>query len=217
MCAPLASSQGVLEKQTSCYFQAVTALSYIAGNIYFNGPRAAINQNDGYGGGNVYEGNLAWGTCLESQDHGVFNSCVWHARARAHSGVCLWGMAPGCRCPLPPAGGTVCPTLPPSSTALRNRGRCTPPSREISSSRAAAPTADRSTTTMARALESSATLAVSDDAVRSLQCEFPSRRSRYNITGNFFVYGGHKNDFDGHQKVSHNNLMAFSSVYGPKW
>jgi hypothetical protein len=38
--------------------------------------------------------------------------------------------------------------------------------------------------------------------------------SRYNITGNFQVYGGHKSDFNGHQKVSTNNVMAFAYVYG---
>jgi len=64
---------GVLEKQTSCYFQAVTALSYVAHNIFFNGPRAAINFNDGYGGGSLVESNLVWNTCRESQDHGPFN------------------------------------------------------------------------------------------------------------------------------------------------
>jgi len=38
--------------------------------------------------------------------------------------------------------------------------------------------------------------------------------SRYNITGNVEVYGGHKSDFDGHQKVSSRNLLAFAYVYG---
>lgn len=39
---------GVYEKQTSCFFQAVTPLAYIANNIMFNGPRAAANINDNF-------------------------------------------------------------------------------------------------------------------------------------------------------------------------
>jgi hypothetical protein len=40
--------------------------------------------------------------------------------------------------------------------------------------------------------------------------------SRYTTHHNFFVYGGHKSDFDGHQKTSHNNIMAYSEVYGER-
>lgn len=36
---------------------------------------------------------------------------------------------------------------------------------------------------------------------------------RYQVHHNFFVYGGHKSDFDGHGKVSYGNLNAYSYVY----
>ena len=38
--------------------------------------------------------------------------------------------------------------------------------------------------------------------------------SFYHDHDNFFIYGGHKSDFDGHGKRSYNNLMAFANVYG---
>lgn len=44
------------------------------GNIFFNGPRAGINFNDGFGGGSNVTENLLLNTCRESGDHGPFNS-----------------------------------------------------------------------------------------------------------------------------------------------
>jgi hypothetical protein len=46
---------GLFEKQSSAFFQAKTAESYVAGNMFFNGPRAGINFNDGFGGGSVID------------------------------------------------------------------------------------------------------------------------------------------------------------------
>ena len=40
--------------------------------------------------------------------------------------------------------------------------------------------------------------------------------SFYHDHDNFFVYGGHKSDFDGHAKQSYNNVLAFANVYGSK-
>ena len=40
----------------------------------FNIPRAAINFNDGMGGGDILENNLLFNTCRESGDHGPVNS-----------------------------------------------------------------------------------------------------------------------------------------------
>lgn len=40
--------------------------------------------------------------------------------------------------------------------------------------------------------------------------------SFYHDHDNFFVYGGHKSDFDGHGKQSYNNILAFANVYGSK-
>merc|ERR1712151_651417 len=45
-----------------------------SGNVFFNGPRAGINANDGFGGGDEISHNLVFSTCRESGDHGPFNS-----------------------------------------------------------------------------------------------------------------------------------------------
>ena len=65
---------GVWEKQSSFYFQAKSCQNFIKGNIFFNGPRAGINFNDGFGGGSNLTENLLFNTCRESGDHGPFNS-----------------------------------------------------------------------------------------------------------------------------------------------
>ena len=46
----------------------------ISRNIIFNGPRAHINFNDQFGGGNIVEKNLLINACRETADHGPFNS-----------------------------------------------------------------------------------------------------------------------------------------------
>ena len=40
----------------------------------FNGPRAGINWDDGFGGGNTFERNLLFNWVRETSDHGNFNS-----------------------------------------------------------------------------------------------------------------------------------------------
>lgn len=65
---------GIFEKQSSFYFQAKSCQNTIKGNIFFNGPRAGINFNDGFGGGSNVTENLVLNTCRESGDHGPFNS-----------------------------------------------------------------------------------------------------------------------------------------------
>ena len=65
---------GIWQKQSSMWFQAVTAGTYLAQNVHFNGPRAGVNFNDGFGGGDVMEGNLLANCVRESGDHGPFNS-----------------------------------------------------------------------------------------------------------------------------------------------
>ena len=54
---------GLYEKQSSFFVQAKTAQSVITGNVFFNGPRAGINANDGFGGGDVISHNLVFSTC----------------------------------------------------------------------------------------------------------------------------------------------------------
>ena len=61
---------GLFEKQSAAWFQAKSALNFIEQNVMFNLPRAAININDGFGGGNVIQQNVIFNTCRESGDHG---------------------------------------------------------------------------------------------------------------------------------------------------
>ena len=62
---------GHYQKQSSCYFQAESAQTLLSSNICFNIPRAGINFNDGFGGGNELDSNLLFNTCRESSDHGL--------------------------------------------------------------------------------------------------------------------------------------------------
>merc|ERR1711904_15047 len=65
---------GLYDKQSSFFVQAKTAESRVLSNVFFNGPRAGINANDGFGGGDELSHNLVFSTCRESGDHGPFNS-----------------------------------------------------------------------------------------------------------------------------------------------
>eukprot|EP00962_Isochrysis_galbana_P050778 scaffold22121_cov67-Isochrysis_galbana.AAC.1 len=67
----VAREVGLYEKQSAFYVQAKTAMTKIMGNVFFNGPRAGINVNDGFGGGDDISRNLVFSTCRESGDHGV--------------------------------------------------------------------------------------------------------------------------------------------------
>lgn len=49
---------GIWQKQSSMYFHAISIQAHMKGNIFFNGPRAAVNLNDGCGGGDLFEHNL---------------------------------------------------------------------------------------------------------------------------------------------------------------
>ena len=65
---------GVYGKQTSCYFQSIACGNIITDNVCYNGPRAGINFNDGFGGTNHVFGNLLFNMVRETGDHGPFNS-----------------------------------------------------------------------------------------------------------------------------------------------
>ena len=67
---------GIYGKQTSCYFQAITCGTSLIDNLCYNGPRAGINFNDGFGGGHHVQGNLIFNMVRETGDHGPFNSCI---------------------------------------------------------------------------------------------------------------------------------------------
>jgi hypothetical protein len=82
----IAHDIGLVQKQSSFYFQAQSCENLLSANIVYNIPRAAINFEDGFGGANVLTDNLLYNTCRESSDHGAFK-CVRAfsvARARAH-------------------------------------------------------------------------------------------------------------------------------------
>ena len=65
---------GVFCKQSSAYCQSKTSETHIEGNVLFNGPRAGINFNDGFGGGHLVERNLIFNQVRESGDDGPFNT-----------------------------------------------------------------------------------------------------------------------------------------------
>ena len=65
---------GINEKQSSFYFQAISCSNSIYNNIVYNGPRAGILFNDGFGGNNSVNHNILFNLCRESSDHGPFNS-----------------------------------------------------------------------------------------------------------------------------------------------
>jgi len=65
---------GTVEKQSSCWFQAKTGNTTVEANLFFNGPRAHININDGFAGSNMIRRNGLWNSCRESGDHGAINT-----------------------------------------------------------------------------------------------------------------------------------------------
>ena len=65
---------GIWGKETSAYFQSVVAETTLRGNVMFNGPRAGVNFNDGFGGGHLMQNNLLFNWVRETRDHGPFNS-----------------------------------------------------------------------------------------------------------------------------------------------
>ncbi len=70
----LVHESGIFGKQTSPYMQSLACETELVGNVFFNGPRAGINFNDGFGGGNLLENNLIFNMVRETGDHGTFNS-----------------------------------------------------------------------------------------------------------------------------------------------
>jgi len=65
---------GVYGKQVCAYVQSLACETELIGNVFFNGPRAGINFNDGFGGGNLLKNNLVFNFVRETLDHGTFNS-----------------------------------------------------------------------------------------------------------------------------------------------
>ena len=65
---------GIYGKQVCAYVQSVACQTHLIGNVFFNGPRAGVNFNDGFGGGNLLKNNLMFNMVRETGDHGPFNS-----------------------------------------------------------------------------------------------------------------------------------------------
>jgi len=65
---------GRFGKQTSCFAQQLSANTTVVDNVCYNGPRAGINFNDGFGGGNVFARNVVWNMVRETGDHGPHNT-----------------------------------------------------------------------------------------------------------------------------------------------
>jgi hypothetical protein len=68
------SQMGVYGKQTLALFVAVSKRLHFVDNILYNGPRAGININDGFGGGHLIARNVIFNQVLESGDHSPINT-----------------------------------------------------------------------------------------------------------------------------------------------
>ena len=64
---------GLYTKQSCAVFNAVACQNTITQNIFFHGPRALLNVNDGFGGSTLIKQNLFFASVLETSDHGPFN------------------------------------------------------------------------------------------------------------------------------------------------
>eukprot|EP00052_Salpingoeca_macrocollata_P019021 m.157013 g.157013 ORF g.157013 m.157013 type:complete len:921 (+) comp20843_c1_seq1:32-2794(+) len=151
---------GHFEKQSSMWFQAITAQSNITNNIFFNGPRALINFNDGFGGANNLENNLLINSCRESSDHGPINS---------------WD-----RQPFLTKINNGSSSLIPAYNRIHHN------------------------------------FAVANYGADGGCFDTDDGSSWYMVDHNFFIFGGHKSDFNGHNKRSHSNINVYPSVYGPR-
>ena len=65
---------GQYQLQSSLWFSSRSTLTRAEGNVVFNVPRAAININDAFGGGNNMTALSLFNTCRQSGDHGPINS-----------------------------------------------------------------------------------------------------------------------------------------------
>jgi len=151
---------GHKQKQSSFYFQALSAQATIADNIVYNIPRAALNFNDGFGGGAEVRHNLLFNTCRESGDHGAFNS---------------WDRLP-------------------YFTKIANG----------------------SPSTAAALNQMHHNMIVANYAADGGCFDNDDGSAYYSMHHNFCIYGGHKQNFDGHDKHSAYNVYVYPQVYGVK-
>jgi hypothetical protein len=78
---------GVYVKQAGGVYAALASRTTIYRNLIFSGPRAAVNINDGYGGGHAITGNLMFNCVRETSDHGWCASRSGGGCVRAGNGV----------------------------------------------------------------------------------------------------------------------------------
>jgi hypothetical protein len=90
---------GVETKQTSCYFKAKAHANVVSNNICHDGPRAGINFNDGFMGGEVLHQNVIWAMVKETGDHGTFNS--WDRNEFFYNCTDDQASTPGAKCFMP--------------------------------------------------------------------------------------------------------------------
>ena len=65
---------GAFQLQSSAWFTSRATLTRAEGLVVFNIPRAAVNFNDEFGGGNNVSAVSIFNTCRQSGDHGPMNS-----------------------------------------------------------------------------------------------------------------------------------------------
>lgn len=80
---------GMYGKQISCFFQSMACGNVLQDNVCYNGPRAGINFNDGFGGAGLLTGNLVFNMVRETGDHGPFNS--WDRQPYVTPAQCTTG------------------------------------------------------------------------------------------------------------------------------
>ena len=77
----LAHELGLFVKQSGFFYQTMSANTTVEGNVLFNGPRAGIGLNDGFGGGHRVARNAAFNLVRETSDHGPVRApCARHGQ-----------------------------------------------------------------------------------------------------------------------------------------
>jgi hypothetical protein len=61
---------GLFVRQAGFYYQGLSANATVVENVFFNGPRAGINVNDGFAGGHDISRNVGFNLVRETDDHG---------------------------------------------------------------------------------------------------------------------------------------------------
>ena len=83
---------GVWVKQSSAFTTFQSSENTFKDNVVYNGPRAHVNINEGFRGGNLIVGNVLVNSCRESGDHGPvlypLPTPVWRWRSNSRRLTC---------------------------------------------------------------------------------------------------------------------------------